>query len=266
MWFVIIDQFSHSSKGGWVQAPAPNDFKIQLSSLLNDGRFRNLGFLNLGKIFLLITVPLALARNSLFRNNRKFWMVFIWWFVPYTLMFFISDKVPMFIDRYLLFNGIGLFIFAGAAIEKLIQNKWLKIGLSLVFLGSFISGFNRHEDYCVREHKEAISFIKENQNEKTIVGVFPPWVKYHFSFHYDLESFKQKENLVSALEEKNVIVSWGPSEYFWLADEISADKVILFTNNGFPADTELIEKLLTRFPNRENHRFKEKVEVIILSK
>ncbi len=262
---VFINQFGKSSQGTWVAEPKPKDYIYHMRYFLNGGEN-----CRIAKLFLVIGVGLTLLLQRFFVFEKKYLVTLVWWIVPYLMMFLLSSKTPMFIDRYILFNTMGLFVFFGASSKQLFQFKWLQIGLVVFFL---IKMFNsaesipeRIDKYFKRELKKAVSFIKSEQDEQTVVGVYPPWVKYHFSFHYALESFKKKDQLVQSLEEKNVIVSWGTKEYLELAEEISADQIILFTNNGFPEDTELIEKLQSRFPTREDHRFKEKVDVIILRK
>jgi len=262
---ILVNQFSKSSEGTWIKKPHPTDYKFYMWFFLNGSQ--NCKTLKALLIIGLVGVILFKRISSL---DKRLLVALIWWFVPYTFMFLLSHTTPVFIDRYLLFNSMGVFIFSGACLACFYHNKWLQAGIVCFVLIQMnvnrVTISDGIENYCKREHSKAISFINQHQDQNTVVGVYPPWVKYHFSFHYDLQSFKQLDNLVPALEEKNVIVSWGAREYFNLADEISADKVILFTNNGFQKENELIKRLQTRFPNRENHTFKQQVEVIILSK
>ena len=257
----LISQFFQSSEGTWVPKPRAIDYIFQMRNFLNGG-----DNCIIGRTLLALGVIIAIIRGRFLRLEKKFWITLIWWIVPYTLMYFLSEKLPMFLDRYLLFNAMGVYLFAGAALKNLARLKWLKILLAAVLLLLMGRHYTNNQKYNKRELKQAIDFIKQEKDDHTIIGIYPKWVQLHFSFHYDLESFKTVENLEEELEKHNILSSWGTKEYKELAKKINADKIIFFTTNGFSDKTRIIEEMKKTFPNREDHKFELDVMAVILSK
>ena len=92
--------------------------------------------LGLNVVLIILGVGIIIALITKIRNDKwkELLLVLLWWIVPYSIMFFISSKIPMFIDRYILFNTIGFYLFIGAAIYFLYNKTKLLLPLVVILV------------------------------------------------------------------------------------------------------------------------------------
>ncbi len=247
---IVIEEFVHSSKGTWVEPPAPGHFKIVLRKLVNSGMvYRVLEF------SIPIALILAFLMGKLLETPKKYLVVLIWWLIPFSVMFLISERIPMFVDRYILFNSIGLFVFIAAFVQRFAHFWWLQMVFTGVLIFHMATRFNG-EFYMRREIAEAVKEVSKYQSENNIVIIHPKWAKWNFAYHYDLESFKCVETFDEQLIEKGIYSVWTKEEAVSLVDELGANEIIFFSKSGrenseilnrFKKDHTLI--FTKKFPN-----------------
>ena len=103
--YILVKQFLKSSQGTWVEAPASSlEYLYQLHNFFNHAEVFN------GVMWILFTGLVFLFFRKAWKSlSKELIIIFIWWYLPFTLMFLVSFKMPVFITRYLLFNSIGLY-------------------------------------------------------------------------------------------------------------------------------------------------------------
>lgn len=224
---VLMEQFTKSTDGTWVEPPPEGQFKIQVHAFLNSGMvFRLMEF------FVPIGLLLAFLVGQLFKIPKKYLVVLIWWLIPLGLMYQISSEIPMFIDRYVLYCSIGLFVCIGAFIERFAHFNWLQGIATILLIGHMIGSFSMGKEYYRREIKSAVEEVKTLESEENLVILYPEWSKLSFTYHYDLEIFKEQNDLVKKLNETNIFPLWTAAQVKSKASEMSKDEIILFNNAG----------------------------------
>lgn len=165
------------------------------------------GFL-LGNNFLLILtafVLYALFYRLKFSIYEK--MIFGWFIILYFLMFIASFKIQMVTtSKYLIFITPGFFITIMIAINYLSRiSKFINIFL-LLFC-TFLMLLSTNLKYSPRlESKSAVSYILKHKSDSTLVYIFPPWIDIVFTYHYNIDAFKDYAHYTKYLYDNNIFV------------------------------------------------------------
>ena len=70
--------------------------------------------------------------------------------------------------------------------------------------------------------------------------LYPVWSKLNFSYHYDLDMFKEKNQLTEKLNEAEVFPFYTADQVKIKASEMRKNEIILFNNAG-PYDAGYVE-------------------------
>jgi len=123
-----------------------------------------------------------------------------WFFLPFLLMFLISFKVPMFLDRYVIFISPAYYLLIGVAVTYLFSSiKWF-IPAALAAVGLMMVTF--HPDINnKRRIKETVDKVMELRGSDGLVYICPSWLDLGFTYYYNRSYFEQygcyKEKLKS---------------------------------------------------------------------
>ena len=234
---VFIKQFFKSSQGTWVQPPSRFEYVHQLY-----------WFFNAKKIlfFLLLAIVVGLAYTIYTKRKvpawRQFVVVFLWWFIPYTIMFLVSFKVPMFINRYILFNTIGLYLLAAILINSLFTER-VAIIVGCALLGMlFLKLQINSKDFYYREVKNSVLAVKQHKTDSTKVLLYPYWTDLGFMYYYDRSIFEDYANFDSLLEAKGFVRYWD-SNHFKHDKNKPGDSRVIYVHNGDLNDTAVYRYL-----------------------
>jgi hypothetical protein len=181
-----------SDKGTWVP-------EAQYTELYgNIIRFFNNTFTFFSIVGILIVFMLLFKKDLGWRikgifTQPKLRFFFLFFVLTYFGMFAFSKIVqPVFLDRYLLFTTIPLFlsltILLGAVLSE--QKQWwaLIIIVPLAISTKWIPDNNREPD------REAI-YVSEKVNDKSLIAICPPFYDLTFLYHYDRELFCDYKHL-----------------------------------------------------------------------
>jgi len=196
--------FYSVERGTWVSPPLPGQYYGFLNIFLNH-KVNSLIFLGL---LLLVLVPFFIRSHNLKQTFkeitfRKALFVFLCFFVPYTFMFLLSFKAPMFIERYVIYTSVFFYIFLAALLCVPAFNRWLRVFFMLIFLTGMALTYNPKPDNN-RDIEAAIDFIKTNKSVNTLVLVSPDYFYPTFSYHYNRTFFKDYKNTLPLLNNDNV--------------------------------------------------------------
>lgn len=209
MIWIIFRQYEKSSKGTWLEPARSIDYINQIYFFMNH---RKVFFLFLILIALGILVTLISALKKKMINPVKgLFVLFIWWFVPYTIMFFLSSKIPMFAPRYILFNSIGLYLFFAALLSFTYQRKWLLEAVTgLLLLWTMYSELRvLPKDFYHREVRNAVEFARKHETGSTIFVIWPPWTDFQFNYYYDRSIFTNHEKYYEVMVNSGIFRVWG---------------------------------------------------------
>jgi hypothetical protein len=136
-------------------------------------------------------------------------LILLWFFFPFFFMFFISFKIPMFFDRYLMFVAISFPLLIAMAADSLLTQNRLKYIIPgiicLLFMATVQPNITNK-----RNVKEAVSKTTELQTENAIVYFCPSWFELNFIYYYNIDCFKDyntidiKYNIYKYLHSKNI--------------------------------------------------------------
>jgi uncharacterized membrane protein len=230
---VLYKQFFISKGGTWLSPPAKSQYIHELKYFMNDktGFYVLIGILALGII-------LALFRKPGTANLKNTILIFLWWFVPYTIMFLISFKIPMFTNRYILFNTIGLYLFAGFAIAYLFQRVRFLIPLAGLVLLVVMYLKMYTEDLAPRGVKETVEFIRTKADAESTVAIYAHWADLGFMYYYNQNIFKSVYQYEELLAKNNLYRVWGLDDAKIYVEEKKPERIIFYQNNTGDIDPE----------------------------
>lgn len=192
------------SRGTWVSPPLPGQYYGFLNIFLNN-RISSLIFIGL----LIITFVLFIRKSSNFKHLlqeplfKNLVFIFLCFFVPYTLMFLLSFKAPMFIERYVIYNSVFFYIFLAALLCLPAVNKKLKILAIVVMVLSMAATYNPRPANN-RDIKNAVAYVKAHKSANTLVMVCPDYFYLTFAYHYNPGFFKVYNNTQGLLQSDMV--------------------------------------------------------------
>ena len=234
---VLIKQFLISSKGTWVQQPLNSEYLNQLWWFLNS-KFA----FNITLIILLVGIIYNLFIKSSNKISREIAILFLWWFVPFTFMFWISKKEPIFIDRYILFNTVGLYLFIAVAIN-IIYNRIQLYILSLVLLIVLYSQLQiNSKDFYYREVQNMVRNVKGKMNNKSIVLIYPYCADLGFMYYFNNNIFEDFDNYDSLLYKNNIFHVWNFGEAKEKLEKSKSMRII-YVQDGQLGDNKIFNYL-----------------------
>ncbi|KAF0198822.1 MAG: hypothetical protein FD166_1074 [Bacteroidetes bacterium] len=206
---LVVRQFKVSSQGTWLKAPGPHEFKEQLYLFLNHKEVYRVLIYILAAGLLFSLFLLIMKKKE--KPDRGILVLFLWWIVPYTVMYYVSSSIPVFNSRYVLFNTIGFFLTIGAITEMLFQgDRYLKPMAAMLILGFMFAHLRvLPDDFGHREWKNSVGFVKKNEDTGSIVILFPKWSDVMFAYHYDREIFENYGEFNENLAKKQIFSVWG---------------------------------------------------------
>jgi len=236
---IIIKQFEKSTRiGTWVKPPKANDYLENIQYFLNHKEvfWLLLYILAAGVVFTIVMVALKKWKGL----NIGLPVLLIWWVIPYSAMFLISFKIPMFTIKYVLFTSIGLYLFIGAMINFLFQkHKYLEPLAGLLLVVSMYMHMKILPDYfAYREVRNSVEFVKSHENEKSIVLIYPPWTDFSFTYYYNRRIFEDHQDFYVTMFKNDLYRVWGLENVQTVIKTNPGRRVIYFQDgkNNNPAE------------------------------
>jgi mannosyltransferase len=253
MFITFVRQFFISKKQTWVKPPEASAYWRELIMFLNNPKV----------IWAIAAVLVIGALLFLLRKKKEhfpveYLLLFFFWVMPYTVMFFVSSKVPMFENRYVMYNSIGLYLTIGTLAGYLFSNsKFLLPAASVVMLAAM--GFymqTRIEFIAYRETGKAVEFAKSRRDQSTLTLVYPHWNDYEFAYYFDRNIFRDVANFEPRLRDSLVYQVWGLDDVKNYLPKFSGkDKIVYFRGgSGYRdinnyLDSVYVRKDSTFFPD-----------------
>ncbi|MBU1718894.1 MAG: glycosyltransferase family 39 protein [Bacteroidetes bacterium] len=145
-------------------------------------------------------------------------IVLLWFAIPYLTMYFISFRVPMFLDRYMAFCSIPLYIFLAHIFLGATSNQKFNYLAAVVFTTSMLMNFSF---VPVNDHRpeEIARNIRSMRSEGDVVIVSPDYAMLEFAYYAYPEHFasqakpkcssewESRVGLLHELEKENVFMA-----------------------------------------------------------
>lgn len=203
--FVLVERFTRSaSNGTWVKQPEG------IESLYNMlWSFCNQPLTTVFAIVLFI-VSIVLIK----RSEPEMKCILLWFIIPVFGIFAMSFKIPMYLDRYLIFSAPAFYLLLASVPEQLVQSTRIRITFSAVIVMAFLFSFQTYS-WAERKAGAAISYVKQRHSNGSIVIINPSEFIETFSYHYKKEYFKSIRS---------------NSEYMLLDSLLKSDRIFLMNN------------------------------------
>ena len=202
---IVIKQFFISKNQTWLRPPSNNEYWNQLVFFMNDR-------------YTIFTACLLLAAGIFYylfsTRQKKFpvyiYLLFLFWFLPYTIMFLVSGRVPMFENRYVIFNSLGLFVFTATGLAWLFERgKLLILITGIILLSVMSSGLPIHsKEFGYREVQKAVLHLKAIRKKESIILIHPHWTHLGFAYYYNMDMFRNVSKYDSLLKADSVFPVW----------------------------------------------------------
>jgi hypothetical protein len=233
--FAVIKQFGHSAKGTWVKPPQDGQLLNELYQWSNSSMVAMV-FCCIIFVGVLILIYKAKKYHSLPTTSFKPFVVFLLWAaIPFTFMYVVSFRIPIFLDRYILFNSIPFYL-ATATLLSYVYNDvlYVKVGAVSIVLLLFIKStkIGSHEYYW-RDTKAAVAQTSLLKTPETLVLLDPGWQKNLFAYHYNRSFFRQYDKLDSLLKSDNIESIWNAQQVnYFLEMYPNKTKIVLFEDGS----------------------------------
>jgi len=193
-----------TGNGTWVAKPGITELYGNLNRFLND-RTNTLVLIIIfiGSTIVMYKQKILSAKINLLKSNINLKIVLIWFLAPYLIMFLVSYKFPMFIDRYILFTSIPFYITIAVVIEHFfVKSTYSIIAFSLLIMSQlFTMQLNPNNN---RRLKELAMITKALKTDSTTTLIAPHYAFMGFCYYYNLEYFQQAPNTIKRLNEENI--------------------------------------------------------------
>jgi len=206
---VFFSRFFASSGGTWVPPPVFSDMYTMV------WRFSNVPVVT---VFFLVMLMAAVMKYFMeWRNSSALLSPFqkillLWFFFPYLAIFLFSYRIPMFLDRYLVFTSIAFYLLVAQAIVYTWgSRKIIFYVLSVLAFGGMLLTFNPNIDNH-RRLKKVIEVIHDLKKKETPVLMCPEWLDLGFTYYYNPEYFKDYGNLRQNLQKESIFPVSHPDQ------------------------------------------------------
>lgn len=227
---IIQSRFGATSKSNWVPFP-------ELADLYNVlWVFTNAPVIAVSLIGIAVVgfVVYLIRKKQIILHHK--WTFVLWFLVPYLTMFLISLKMPIFLDRYLLFTSIGFYFSVGIAMDVIFKDAMrhgfailgAMIGVGMMTTIDLKSGHDR-------EASEIAEQVKSWVDQETSVILLPEWSKLQLMYHYDIDIFCSPNTFDTRLAEMSFYPCLKLSD---LNSEWQKDRVVLVDAGSNLTDPE----------------------------
>lgn len=204
--YILLTRFSETSANGtWVKAPDGVD---SLFTILV--RFTNTPVTGSIVILIMLTAfTLVIIRKGSNINAAKNSIIILWFLLPFFGMFLLSYRIPMFVDKYLVFVSPAFYLVLSISCLYLVNLPKLKLLIPLLLVGLFAATFNAFVDNK-REVRETIAKISELKGKNDMLIICPKHFVLNFTYYYDQKVFQDVDNekvydkMLSQLKKQNI--------------------------------------------------------------
>jgi mannosyltransferase len=192
--------------GTWVRKPEITELYGNLNRFLNS-KYVMIVLLVciLVNLIFLLWKKQFMGRFVAFLKDTSSRVVVLWFVFPYLSMFVLSYWAPMFLDRYIIYTSIAFFLLVAMFLSKFTDNSVLKmvsyfaIMITMMWDLTLAPDNNRR----VKQVVETVKDMKEKDADMLMI-ISPEYSYLEFSYHYNINYFKDYKNTLSLLNRDNI--------------------------------------------------------------
>ena len=159
-------------------------------------------------LVIIFSVYTILAKKSkIFKNSfdvKIFYTLLFWYLLPVIFNFIVSQYFPVYYLKTVLYSSIGFILLMAYIISSLNINRVYLLIISVIILVIPLTDF-RVRQFKPEDWNVLIPKVKSIIDDKTIVLVTPWWQTMPFSYYYDVEIFKQYNQVGEIFKNKNIL-------------------------------------------------------------
>lgn len=194
--------------------------------------------------------------------NRNSLVVLSWFIIPFFGMFFLSYKIPMFHDRYLMHTFIGFVLLLAVASISILRMPFIKwiIPLFLIVALAFTSKRNIDNG---RHTKEAIAKVQSIRDTDTRVVMYPKYRIFGYAYYFNRDRFEDYDaeyayyNVLEGFKDENF---YGINQHSEARLDSTVNKMIFIMTDGGP-ERELLQSFKNDFTQTDSFHFPEIINV-----
>jgi len=241
---LIIQRFLVASEGTWLSPPGFADIYNLLWSYTNVPVVTVLTIVLLAISAFLFICRRIKQSNIRIRNYVK--VIYIWFFLPLIVIFAVSQIIPAFHTRYMIFLSIAYYFLLAFAVETF-PRKWLRYILILGITGAMAGTFHAKVT-SDRSMKTVTEMVKK---QKAAVYVVPYWMIYEFTYYYNSDYFRKPDSVLILLQQEQIRDIKIPEDFS--TEAISGLSEVILIEGGLDlVDPEgsIIQRLQASFPEK----------------
>lgn len=250
--WLILNRFSSAAGGTWVTPPSGINALYEMLRAFSNAPVTavfTLAAMAVGFVLLI----LKRKQNP---NRTATRLIFCWFYIPFLFMFFISFRIPMFLDRYLMFVSIGFPLIIAVSTDFIIQNPKFRILVPTFICLLFIVTVKPNKTNK-REVRETVQLVRQLENKETLVLVAPVHFSLNFIYYYDRNLFRISDTeLVKKKLSKRKVYCINSLEGI---DYKSAKRIVLVdaASNFSAPGNNILNTLNTEFRQTKRHHIEE---------
>jgi len=194
--FVLKRYHTVRKTGFWVTAP-PWDAWYE-----NIRKFCNEPVVAVCFLVFLVSGTVMLIRKRAYRGNPPLLILPLWFVGIYFALFGFSFWIPVFLDRYLIFLSIPLYLFIGMCIPLLSARRNYQLLLALCLsLGMAVTlNLKPGND---RDPVGMAAFVNAQKDSATAVYIAPPWLDKGLMYYCRPDLFNDEAHFDQRMEQEH---------------------------------------------------------------
>jgi uncharacterized membrane protein len=248
LYFVIL-RFSQAFQSGIY---TPNTEIIHLINL--SGVFGNNLLISIQFVLILLIFGFYSLINHLKLSIYEK-IIITWPFLVTLIVAIVSLKISIIaIPRYLIFITPGFFLALSVSFKYITENSKIAgifLMLFSISLMAFTADLRSSQGF---EIKNAVTVIQEYKSDSTIVYIVPNYTDIVFTYHYNINAFRDFGNYEEYLKRDNIYVLDKPDDIKKTAIEGASDMLLLVGWHPlvfYDPNNEITNMLNTKFKNSE---------------
>ena len=180
-------------KGTWLTSPSPEEIYNMIWDWSNAP---------VAAVFFIFMIAIHLLRDRLRGTLTR--LAVTWAFVPLIGMWIASQFVPIFLDRYLIYASPGFYLLCAVALTQFLQRErtWWLFPITGVLL--MLVSFKPYNTNWPKPSKVIETTAELRDRENVPVYIHPWWYAHTFAWHTDPALYKDPENLIEELSDRNI--------------------------------------------------------------
>ena len=246
-WLAFVVAHWPPAASSWLVAPKPGDIRYVLKTFAGS----SLALALYGFILGICWLRCRSGPGFRTRTRQQMTVLLLWAFLPIVLDYVISQRLPMFLHRYLLYTSLGLFLCVAASLTTSDLPHIVQASAIVTVLEVSLVDFVAHPIHRP-DWQRAVALVRADRPEVRRSQaseppiVVAPWADCKaFAYYFDRDAFTDYAHLYERLERENVLCSDDPADA--VRAHAAADRwILLASGRRRKADGEAVAALLGR--------------------